>query len=181
MKTPIVGIATVLAVCCVSHCFAGEGQGAQAVIPQPTAAMGQAAGVSFAKAATTTTPTGLVATNTNSEVFANTVVGPGQKYSLESTLDYTAAATVAVTVQCVACTTAATSLATLGLSLEARWSVPGANLSVAAEGKSGTAFPYWDAAGVIFNVYGSQFRLLLQNQGTKSITIDQITFFLHSQ
>ena len=100
---------------------------------------------------------------------------------LDSTMDYSAVGSVAVTVQCTICTTAATSLATGGLVLQAWWLVPPADSYVVTENKAATAFSYWDAGGAIFNVYGPQFRLILQNKGKQTIGIQQITIFRRSQ
>jgi hypothetical protein len=174
--------AAVLAASSASPLFAGDGPGAGAGKQQEKAATEKSGDASLAKKATSkSVPTGLVAVNANSEVFENVTIAAGQTYSMDSTLDYTSAATVAVTLECVACTTAATSLGTSGLALQARWAVPSAEYFVTAESKAATAFSYWDAGSVLFNVYGSEFRLILQNKGSASLTIDQITFFQHSQ
>jgi len=116
-----------------------------------------------------------------SDVFRNVVVPPGKTISLDSTLDYSSSNTVAVTIQCNVCGLAETSLGASGLVLLARWMVPNAELYVATENKSATGFPYWDAGGAIFSVYGSQFRLTLQNRGTEAIKIQQLTMFRRSQ
>jgi cytoskeletal protein RodZ len=129
-----------------------------------------------AKPATSST-----ASTTSSEVFSNIVIAAGQTNTINSTLDYSAASTVAVTVECTICTTAATSLTASGLVLQAGWTVPGAVSYVVAETKPATAFSYTDAGGALFNVYGTQFRLMLQNKGTQNIAIQQVTLFRHGQ
>jgi hypothetical protein len=131
--------------------------------------------------ATAKSPRNAVVATENSEVFQSIVVAPGKRVSLDSTLDYSSVNTVAVTIQCIVCTSAVTSLGTSGLVLQALWLVPNAELYVATENKAATAFPYWDAGGAVFNVYGSQFRLTLQNKGTETITIQQLTMFRRSQ
>ncbi|MGA2113198.1 MAG: hypothetical protein ABSH56_00435 [Bryobacteraceae bacterium] len=172
----------VLAASFASPSFAGDGPGAGAGIQQEKAATEKSGEASLTKKTPSkAVSTGLVAVNANSEVFEDITIAAGQTYSMDSTLDYTSAATVAVTMECVACTTAATSLGSSGLVLQARWAVPGAEFFVTAESKAATAFSYWDAGSVLFNVYGTQFRLVLQNKGSASITIDQITLFQHSQ
>jgi hypothetical protein len=122
-----------------------------------------------------------VAAAANSEVFQNIVIAAGKSVSINSTLDYTAANTVAVTVQCTICTTLATSLTGSGLMLQASWSVPNAGSFAVAENKSASTFPYWDAGAALFNTYGSQFRLILQNTGSGTIAIQQVTLFSHGQ
>jgi hypothetical protein len=96
-------------------------------------------------------------------------------------MDYSAANTVAVTVECTICTTATTSLASSGLVLQAGWLVPNATAYVVAENKAATAFLYTDAGSALFNVYGTQFRLILQNKGSVSIAIQQVTLFRRGQ
>lgn len=55
--------------------------------------------------------------------------------------------------------------------------VPNAASFVATENKAATAFPYWDAGGAIFNAYGPQFSQALQNKGSQSIALAQVTIF----
>ena len=113
----------------------------------------------------------------NSEVFEGIFINAGKTVSLDSKLDYSSATTVAIGVECTLCDSTADSLGSSGLVLLARWAVPNAELYVTTENKATTLFPYWDAGGVIFNVYGSQFRLSLQNKGSQPIAIEQITIF----
>jgi hypothetical protein len=119
--------------------------------------------------------------STISDVFRNLAIEPGRTISLDSTLDYSPAVTVAITIQCVVCNSATASLGASGLVLVARWLAPNAELFVATENKSTIGFPYWDAGGAIFNVYGSQFRLTLQNTGAETIKIQQLTMFLRNR
>lgn len=116
-----------------------------------------------------------------SEVYENVVIAPGKSVSLNSALDYSSAPTVAVTVLCIICNSAATSLGNSGLVLQARWTVPDAESYVTAESKAATAFTYLDSGGAVFNVYGPQFRLGLQNKGTQTIALQQVTIFRRSQ
>jgi hypothetical protein len=115
--------------------------------------------------------------STNTEVFKDIVIAAGKSATLDSTLDYSSADIVAVTVQCSICDSATTSLAASGLTLQARWTIPEAVVSVATENKSASSFPYWDAGGAIFTVFGPQFRLVLQNRGKDAIAIQQVTIF----
>ena len=61
--------------------------------------------------------------------------------------------------------------------VHAYWSVPEASYYTAIDAALGSAFPYWDAGGAVFAVYGKQFRLLLQNKGEKEIKISQVIVF----
>ena len=117
----------------------------------------------------------------NSDVFRDLVIPVGKSIFVDSTLDYSPAATVAVTVQCIVCNTAATALGASGLMLQARWVVPDATTYVTTENKTTANFPYWDAGGVTFTVYGTQLRLSLQNRGSQTIAIEQLTVFRRSQ
>jgi hypothetical protein len=116
-----------------------------------------------------------------SEVFENVVIAGGKTVSLYSELDYSSANTVAVTVSCIICSSAATSLGNSGLVLQARWTVADAQSFVTAESKPATTFTYSDSGGAIFNVYGPQFRLALQNKGTQTIALQQVTVFRRKQ
>jgi hypothetical protein len=175
-----IGTAALLMSCFVCLCF---GQAREA----PSATSRNAATEKSGEArdlARTTTPK--LSTNTasatgNAEVALNVVIDPGSSVSIDSSLDYSSAITVAIAVQCMACATAATSLGTLGLVLQARWMVPNGESFVATDSRSASAFPYWDAGGAIFDVYGTQFRLTLQNKGSQAITLQQVTLLQRSQ
>ena len=118
---------------------------------------------------------------TNSEVFRNFVVQSGKNFTVESAMDFSGAAIVAVTILCPSCNTEAYSLGNSGLTLQARWLVLNADSYVTAESKAATQFLYWDAGSALFNVYGSHFHLVLQNKGTQSIAIQQLTIFRRVQ
>ncbi|MBZ5580456.1 MAG: hypothetical protein LAP40_28210 [Acidobacteriia bacterium] len=133
----------------------------------------------LAIAATRSVNPGLGAT-VSVEVFQNVVIAAGKTVSLDSALDYSTSNTVAVTVQCIVCTSATTALGASGLILQARWMAPNTQFYVATENKAASAFPYWDAGGAIFSVYGPQFRLTLQNSGSQPIAIQQITLLRRS-
>jgi hypothetical protein len=116
-----------------------------------------------------------------SEVFEGLVIAAGKTITLDSALDYSSSDTVAVSVLCIICSTASTSLGNSGLVLQARWTVPDAGAYVTTENRLATAFPYSDSGGAVFNVYGPQFRLVLQNRGTQTIALQQVTIFRRSQ
>ena len=159
-----IAIAGAFSICCVCPCFAERST-------SPT------------EPASNRTRPALVAkiTTPTSEVFTNVVISAGQNVALDSAMDYSSAATVAVTVQCTSCTSSTTSLASAGLILQARWVVSDDCSYVATENKAATTFPYWDTGAAIFDVYAPQFRLNLQNKGTQPIILQQVTIFRRSQ
>jgi hypothetical protein len=114
-------------------------------------------------------------------VFNDLVIAAGKSVFVDSSLDYSAAGVVAVTLQCGVCTSATTSLGASGLVIQARWIVPDAATYVATETKTAAGFPYWDAGGVLFNVYGTGLRISLQNKGSQTVAIQQMTVFRRSQ
>lgn len=113
----------------------------------------------------------------NAEVFRNVVISGGKSLLLESSIDFANASAVAVTLVCTTCTSNATSLASAGLVLQARWVIPNAELVVPTETKNATSFTFYDAGSASFAVFGSQFRLMLHNRGSQGVLIQQITFF----
>jgi len=115
----------------------------------------------------------------NSEVFQDVVIPVGKNVVLQSGLDYSSSSTVAVAVLCTACTTKTTAMNALGLVLEARWQPLNATTDIATQNASN--FVYFDEGGAIFNVYAEQFNLELQNEGTATITLDQVTIFRRAQ
>ena len=108
----------------------------------------------------------------NYEVFKNVVVAAGKSVPLDSKLDYTPATGVSISVYCDTCGSEATSLS--GLLMHAYWSVSEAPYYTAIDAALGSAFPYWDAGGIVFAVYGTQFRIMLQNTGDKDLKISQV-------
>lgn len=175
MKTKPIGTATLLTICSFYPSFAGVGPEPDAAIKRQVVATEKSTAKSELpdrvrrKAADTP-----VSPITNADVFEGIIIQPGKTISLDSTLDYSTATSVAVGIQCIVCDSLSESLGTSGLVLLARWAVPNAELYVTTENKATTLFPYWDAGGVIFNVYGSMFRLSLQNNGSEPIAIEQI-------
>ena len=113
------------------------------------------------------------------EVHKNVAVAAGKTVVIDSTLDYSSAASVAVSVYCGNCTTASTALSSLPLVLQAFWSVPDAASYIATDSKS--AFLYYDSGAALFQVYGSQFRLALQNKGSSNLTLNQLVLFRRAQ
>jgi hypothetical protein len=113
----------------------------------------------------------------SAEVYQDVMVPAGKSVPITSTIDFSGAASVAVTIRCSVCGTSAGSLANAGLVLQALWAVTTSDYFVATENKSATAFPYWDNGGAIFSVYGGQFRLNLQNKGSQNIVLQQVTVF----
>lgn len=109
------------------------------------------------------------------EVFQDVVISPGKNVIIQSNVNYSSSSTVSVAVLCTACTTATTSMNALGLVLEARWQPLNGTTDVATQNAS--IFTYLDAGGAVFNVYAELFNLELQNKGTGTITLDQVTIF----
>ena len=160
-------IAGLVAVCSALTCFAqAERQSAKEPSSEPHEL------VARVKASTAAT-----LNSENFEVFLNVLIPAGRTVTLDSGLDYTSGSGAAVTVQCLTCTTQAAALSTGGLTLQARWTMPNAASFVATENKAATAFPYWDSGGAVFSAYGPQFSLTLQNKGSQSIALAQVTIF----
>ena len=116
---------------------------------------------------------------TNSEVFQDVIIPAGKNVVLQSSLDYSSASTVAVAILCTACTSSTASTTALGLVLEARWQALNASSDIATQ--NANIFAYTDAGGAVFNVFAEQFNLELQNKGTATITLDQVTIFRPAQ
>ncbi len=111
----------------------------------------------------------------NAEVFKDVTIEAGKNVILDSTLDYSAAGSVAIALRCASCDSADNSMNTL--LIQAFWSVPEADYYSATDYMSGSGFPYFDAGGLVFSTYGSQFRLVIQNSGEESVTVHQIILF----
>jgi hypothetical protein len=115
--------------------------------------------------------------NTNSlsafDAFSNVVVQPGQSVALTSTADWTGADHVSIAIECPT----TTSLQNTAIAIQ--WAVPLSNA------------PYYTATDVIFGKnlllanmggavvasYGNLLQLLVINNGTTSITCDQVTIY----
>jgi hypothetical protein len=175
-----IGTAALLWMCCAPASFAEDPRLPVSGERQKTAG-GRSADANDRAPGSKVRPTAATATTKSSEAFRNVSIPAGNTVSLDSTIDYSTAATVAVTVECPTCTTSATSLGTQGLVLQARWSTPDADSYVATEYRSASAFNYWDCGGAIFSTYGPQFRLTLQNTGSQAILVQQVTLFRRGQ
>jgi hypothetical protein len=182
MTLAIIGTAILLTSCVTGSALA-EDRTVTVLVPANSTIATEKSTESYNWALTRPPKAADVSTTTaaNSEVFENITIAPGKTFTVASAMDYSSSITVAITVECTICTTTATSLGNSGLVLLAGWLVPTALGYVVAENKTATSFPYTDAGGVIFNVYGSQFQLLLQNKGAASIVIRQLTLFQRSR
>src|ERR1039457_2692428 len=142
MNITKIGTATLLTSCFVCLSFAEDRPGPRSTTERPSIATEKSGGTYDLAVTATAKPSrsaaAAAAATGVSEVFQNVVVASGNSVSLDSTMDYSAVNTVAVTVQCNVCTSAATSLGTSGLVLQARWIVPNDDLYVAAEIKAAT-------------------------------------------
>lgn len=111
------------------------------------------------------------------EVFKDITVDAGKNVVLDSSIDYSSLDKVAVAVR-----SASDSLSDLeSLTLQTFWSVPDADYFSAAEIKFGKTFPFTNSGSVLFGVYGSEFRLILRNEGALSLKIAQLFIFCRSQ
>lgn len=109
------------------------------------------------------------------EVYQNVTISAGGFVYLDSNIDFSTHDKLAVSVRCTNATSAATSMDSVDF--QAMWGVSGANLFSIVEHLLGSKFAWWDAGGGTFQVYGSQFRMVIYNNGTGSITLDQIVLF----
>jgi len=110
-------------------------------------------------------------TYANYELTTNVVIPAGQYVDVESSLDYSAATSVAVTVR-------SSSGNASNLSLVAYWSVPEALYWNVVDVAEGTDFYYSNVGGARFNVYGNQFMLRLMNTGTAGVVLSQVLVFV---
>lgn len=110
----------------------------------------------------------------NWEVYRNITIPAGESVSLDSGIDFSSADQVGVTVRSVS------GGDLTDLLVQGYWSVPEADFYNVAEVISGSSFPYLNVGGASFHVYGSQFRLIVRNDGISDITLQQITVFCHS-
>jgi len=110
----------------------------------------------------------------NSEVYKNITIAPGQSTNIDSNIDYSAADRVAITY------VGASGTDFSGLEVQALWSVASADYWGIAETDNGGNFPYTNAGGSIFQVFGNQFRLVLVNSGKTTITITQLLVYARS-
>jgi hypothetical protein len=179
MKTLAACTAVLLAFCSIATSFAADERGAGteknqgAATERSTGANPYVLRARSKSSASTSTAPG------TSEVYQDVVIPAGKNVIIQSSVDYSSSSTVAVTVLCTACTAATTSMAALGLVLEARWQGLNATTDIATA-NAGT-FAYLDAGGAIFSVYAELFNLELQNKGTSTITLDQVTIFSPAQ
>jgi hypothetical protein len=111
----------------------------------------------------------------NWELYKDLIIPAGKSLSLPSKIDFSFASAAAVTVRCTGCDTLALSLEPI--TLQAFWSVPGAEMDAVAEAKSGGSFPYFDSGGVAFQVYGPQLRLVVRNRSKQDFMVHQLTIF----
>jgi hypothetical protein len=115
------------------------------------------------------------ASSANWEVYQNIAISSGGFVYIDSNIDFSSHDTVAVAARCASATSAATSMDSVDF--QAMWGVSGANLFAIVEHLQGSKFAWWDAGGGTFQVYGPQFRLVIFNNGSSSITLDQVTLF----
>ena len=123
-----------------------------------------------ASAAKTKSPISAAVTYANWEYYSNLVIAPGQSINLDSGIDYSSSEAVAVTAR-----SADSDIA--NLSMQAYWTLSGANYFNSAEVVNGSTFPYGNVGGAKFNVFGNVFRLTLVNNGAAPMRLVQVTVF----
>jgi hypothetical protein len=109
------------------------------------------------------------------EVYKTISIAAGSLVYLDSQIDFSKSSQIAVSARCTAGVSAATSMD--NLDFQAFWAVSGTTLFGVVEHLAGSKFAYWDAGGGTFQVYGSQLRLAILNNGSSSITLDQVVIF----
>jgi hypothetical protein len=108
------------------------------------------------------------------EVFKNVTIAPGQSVSLDSGIDYSATDRVAVTYRTVSGGDMST------MYIYAYWGIPIADSFGVAEEDNGSNFPFTNAGGEVFTVYGNQLQLRLENRGKTTIILTQVTLYIRS-
>jgi hypothetical protein len=108
------------------------------------------------------------------EVFKSVTIAAKQTLSLDSSIDYSATDRVAVTYR------SPSGGDLTNLDIYAYWSIPIADSYSVAETDNGSNFPFLNAGGEVFTVYGNQFRLVLYNAGSTAITLSQVTLYIRS-
>lgn len=104
------------------------------------------------------------------EVFTDVTIGPGQSAVLDSGLDYAGSEMARVSIR-------SADFDLDKLQLQAYWSVPDADYYNATDAIDGSTFAFGNAGGAKFLVYGSQFRLVLTNNGDATINLQQVILF----
>src|ERR1035438_3121426 len=135
MTITTIGTTALLACCFVHLSLAEDRPDPRLVEPPAMATEKSAASYDRAVATPAKSADGTSVTTGNSEVFQSILIAAGKTYTINSTMDYSAAGTVAITLECIICSTAATSLGNSGLVLQASWTVPTAGAYVVAENK----------------------------------------------
>src|SRR5579871_6231713 len=107
----------------------------------------------------------------NSEVFTNYTIQPGGTLTLDSALDYSSSDSVSVTVR--------SADSDLGnVNLLSYWSTPNSVSYDLVEAASGAKFYFSNVGGAKFNVFGNNFRLILQNTGSAPVSIVQVVIYV---
>jgi hypothetical protein len=108
------------------------------------------------------------------DVLKSITIAPGQSWQYDSTINFAGADRVAVTYR------APSSVDLSKMYSYAFWAVPEADWLVAPEVGGGANLLYTNTGGEFFNVYGSQFRLVLENRGNSTITLTQVLVYIRS-
>jgi hypothetical protein len=110
----------------------------------------------------------------DSEVWRDITIGPAQSVNLDSDISFYSSDTVRVSIR-------SRNSDLPNLEMNAYWAVPQALYWSVADVVTGEKFPYDNVGGVVFNTYGSQFRLRLTNTGSSTMYLAQVVIFTRVQ
>ena len=109
----------------------------------------------------------------NWEMFRDIVIAPGKSIVLDSAADFSTVNLAAVSFK-----TASGSPSDLSkLTMQAYWSIPEADQYNATEARRGSDATFANSGGVLFEVFGSQFRMVIGNDGELDIKLQQVIVF----
>jgi hypothetical protein len=163
----ILGVAAVLTL------FAGT-IFAQAVADDATEAQKPAKGVSLKAQARVKAEARGSYSYGDSEVWRDITIGPGQSVNLDSDISFYSSDTARVSIR-------SRNSDLPNLEMNAYWAVPQALYWSVADVVTGEKFPYDNVGGVVFNTYGSQFRLRLTNTSSSTMYLAQVVIFTRVQ
>jgi hypothetical protein len=147
---------------------------AQSVADDATEAQKPAKGVSLKAQARVKSEARGTYSYGDSEVWRDITIGPGQSVNLDSDMSFYSSDTARVSIR-------SRNSDLPNLEMNAYWAVPQALYWSVADVVTGEKFPYNNVGGVVFNTYGSQFRLRLTNTGSSTMYLAQVVIFTRVQ